>query len=114
MSYFAVHVIRVGKSDIQPNRKIPDGVLTPAEIAKLLAKGAIKEYQGPVAAPVTTTNQETTDPSAWAYTDDELRDKDVEALNMMIQDHVRKHGLIAVEPMDTIEEAMVWLTKDRR
>ncbi len=114
MSYFAVHVIRVGKADIAPNRKIPDGALTADEIAKLLAKGAIKEYRGTAPVSLPTANQESLDPSAWAYTDEQLKDKDVDTLNMMIQDHIQKHKLVAMEPMDTVEEALVWLTKDRR
>lgn len=111
MSYFAIHHLRLGQTEVLPGRKIKDGLLTDQELARLLKKGAIQEYSSP--KPVEPPkNQEATDPALWAYPAESLAGKPLETLNMMIQEHVKKFGLASVEPMETLEEAMHWLGKD--
>jgi hypothetical protein len=79
----------------------------------LLKKGAIQEFKAPVPAPAATPeNQVSIDPALWAYPMDGLKGKSLETLNMMVQEHVKKHGLAAVEPFETLEEACFWLGKD--
>jgi hypothetical protein len=113
MSYFAIHHLRLGHAEVLPGRKIKDGLLSDQEIARLLKKGAIQEFTSPKPAAATpSANQEASDPALWAYPAEALAGKPLETLNMMIQEHVKKFGLAAVEPMETLEEAMHWLGKD--
>lgn len=112
MSYFAIHHIRLGNTEVLPGRKIKDGLLDQKEIDRLLKKGAIQKFVAPAPVEPATGNQIATDPAMWAYPIEALRGKPLETLNMMIQEHVKKHGLAAVEPMETLEEALHWLSKD--
>lgn len=112
MSYFAIHHLRLGNAEVLPGRKIKDGLLTKEEAARLLKKGAIQEYEPPKPVAAPPVNSESTDPAHWTYPLADLQGKSLETLNMMIQEHVKKHGLAAVEPMETAEEAMFWLSKD--
>lgn len=116
MSLFAVHVIRLSSDrSFQPGTKIPAGALTDKEAKRLLEKGAIREFSAPVAVePPPTKNSETFDPALWAFEPKSLEGKSLEVLNMMIADHVAKHGLAAVEPFDSLEEALFWMSKDRK
>jgi len=114
MSYFAVHVLRVGNIDIQPGVRIRDGLLDKATLERLIQKGAVREFTTQVPAAVESPmNQEVLDPSRWAYDPKTLEGKGIEVLNMMIAEHVKKYGMAPIAPFETEEEAIFWLSKDK-
>lgn len=119
MRYFAVHVISSGLLQVEPGRKLPEDLLKllgPDKIKKLLASGSIRESTSvPQTAPEDSSVpvQQNPDPKRWAFDPKSLEGKDLETLNMLVQDHVKKHGLAPVEPFETELEARFFLSKDR-
>lgn len=105
---------------VEPNCRIPEELLKKLEgkpgkgRSELLARGFAKELTvEPVAqAPAVGASVNTIHPHEWRYTPESLKDKNLDALNILIVEHVKKHGLAAVPPFETKEEAIFFLGQD--
>lgn len=120
--YYALRDIKISEQlIIATTRVVPDAVVAkwkPKHIESLLRRNAIAKLPD-AAAPRPTIK---TDPSGvqtadlghtWNFDDEAMLDRPLEHLNIMIQDHVKKHGLEPVLPLETRAEAIAFMTQDR-
>lgn len=97
--------------EIHPHHRIPDEAITP-EVREWLLKNDLAveaEPEKPAAPPAPPPKPHLSD---WAFDPKTLEKDTLETLNMKIANHVQKHGLVAVEPFESIDEAKFWMSKD--
>lgn len=115
--YFSNCTLKLpGDVDIAPGRKVPQEVVEQldkaGQLEKLIAKRKIVTRDPIAALAPKVVSTERVEHADWRFEVKNLIDKPLETLNMMIQDHVLKHGLAAVEPFTSRDEAIYWMGKD--
>lgn len=109
-------LILSGGGVVPPGRKVPQEAIEAleksGELDVLLAKRSIINRLPLAGLEPKTISTERVEHADWRFEEKDLLDKPLEALNMMIQGHVEKNGLAAVEPFATREEAIYWMSKD--
>lgn len=107
-----------GSEIIPPGRKVPSAFvesLKKEELDELLARRRIVAKDPlEVPKPKAEVASERVPTAEWRFDVAELVDKPLNVLNMMIQDHVQKHGLAPVEAFTTLDEAVHWMSQDIR
>lgn len=115
MKYVAKTNLFAGKTRLIPNQLVPEGLYSEDELKKLLDRGFIATVELTVVEPIAPPPApEVPDPAAWAFDADTLKGKTVEQLNMLAAQHVKKHGIAPVEPFDDLDEAVAFMSKDRK
>ena len=118
--YYALSNLYTPKGVLPRNRVIKDDAFTPEQIEKLLKRGKLAEL--PAGATGVAQKQPEGDVEEstevilahlWAFTDDMIKDRSIEHLNIMAKDHIIKHGLAPMEPFEDLQEAVMFMTKDR-
>lgn len=115
--YFSNCSLRIpGLMDpIAPGRKVPKEVIEamkPEELQKLLEKKRI--VANDPSKHIVKAQVVSDTPGLWKFPLEETGKLSLEALNMLIMEHAQKHGLPAVEPCISKEEAMHFLAQDLR
>lgn len=109
-------LILPGSVTVAPGRKIPQEAVEllekSGELAELIAKRRIINRQPIAELAPKAISTERVEHADWRFEEKDLVDKPLETLNMMIQGHVEKHGLAAVEPFTSRDEAIYWMSKD--
>lgn len=99
-------VIRVGT-------QVPDTLLKdPALKKQLLEKGLIQEYDVFPETPSTKGSAETVSDGYWNFDPTGLKGLNLDQLNMLIQQHAEKSKLAKPAPQASLEEALLFLTRD--
>lgn len=103
-----------------PNQRIPDDAFPPEELARLVKAGDVMEVaKADVTEPVEVPKEakqdtEVIDRGLWTFRAEDLADINIDQLNMMIAQHVDKHGIGAVDPFGDEEEAILFMTSDNK
>lgn len=121
--FYALRDLKVGESNIiAATRIVPADVVAKwkqKHIDSLLKRGAIAKLPDSAQPrPVVKTDENTGVQTAqlahlWNFEDDQMLDRPLEHLNIMVQDHVKKHELEPVQPFETRAEAIAFMTQDR-
>lgn len=110
--------VKGGSEVISPGRKVPSAFiesLEQKELDSLLAnRDIVAKDPLEVPKPKAEVASERVPTAEWRFDVAELVDKPLNVLNMMIQDHVQKHGLAPVEAFTTLDEAVHWMSQDIR
>lgn len=108
---FATSTLFFKLVEVAANHRIPDHLLTEELRKELLERGlAVEAEPEKPAAPAAPPPKPHL--SDWAFDPKTLEKDTLETLNMKIANHVQKHGLVAVEPFESIDEAKFWMSKD--
>jgi hypothetical protein len=100
------------------NQRIPDDAFKPEEFARLVKCGSVllvdRESVTEPVVPSKEVRQATSvlNQGLWTFSAGDLADLTIDQLNMMIAQHVDKHGLAAVEPFGDTEEAVFFMTSE--
>lgn len=108
-----------GGTYLRHGDKVPAGLFSAEVIERLISKGVlVRVLRTPAPAQPSAgggglglkieSNQER-DRSRWAYPNEMLDGRSLDALNAMILDHVALYQFPAVEPFETVEEARAFL-----
>jgi hypothetical protein len=99
---------------IPPNQKLPEALVSQleesGELAKLLERKRIKAVD--TSAHIAKVAPKTEKPGLWKFNPAETATKPVDVLNMMIQDHIAKHGLAPVATFTALDEAVAFMAQD--
>lgn len=101
---------------IQPDSRIPDGLLNEKQIARLLAKGYAREIDtapAPVAAPAAPAGPIVRPTKGrWDFDLETIKNDTLDVLNMKANEHAIAGNQQAIEPFEDIEEALAFMTMD--
>lgn len=99
---------------IPPNHPLPAELVSQleksGELAELLERKRIKAVD--VAAHAAKVAPKLEKPGLWKFDPAETATKPLDVLNMMIQDHVAKHGLAPVATFTALDEAVAFMAQD--
>lgn len=109
-----LHCPSVPGGVIAPGHRIPDGLIDPKDVPHLIECGSVQEFE-----PAPETGKEKNpnvsgkaSTAIWNFNPADLESLDLDSLNITIMDHAQRKGIALVEPFDSKEEAIAFMSAE--